>query len=679
MGLNTGPVNADNLGVRPFRFPVLTLGLAIVLTWTLVYELVVLTHAVSMRGVLLGRPAHLITDAAAGVLCAIGALRQRGGARVAWLLVAAGILAWTAGDSYWTYVLLDDPHIPVPSPADVGYLLFPLLAFGGLIGLLRSQVRGVPRGAWLDAVTAGLAVSAVAAAAIVPTVFHNSDGGALAVDTNLAYPISDLIMLAVVVAAIAARGWRLSAAWALAGAGIVVFWIADSHYLLTVDTYSFPDPFDFGWGLCFWFLAASSALPSVTAVARMQLGRRVTMLPLAFAGISLAVLIYAGLNTTTPLAVALASASLVASGARLWLAFRENAAVLEMSRREALTDALTGLGNRRALLLDLEDSLAVATREHQHALLLFDLDGFKHYNDTYGHGAGDELLVRLGQELDERAHGRGKAYRMGGDEFCALVRIGATEPDEVARVAAEGLATIGDGFEVTASYGTVVIPTEASDAPAALLLADQRMYARKHGSRSSAGSQSRDVLLMALAERDPELGEHVSTVAGLAVAVAERMGLGPEQVMEVRHAADLHDIGKVGIPDAILDKAGPLNDEEWMFMRRHTLIGERIVAAAPALSQVAVLVRASHERWDGSGYPDGLAGEAIPLGARIISVCDSFDAMTATRPYRDAASPQAAIRELDNCAGSQFDPAVVAAFKAAHAELTESYVLRHAA
>jgi two-component system, cell cycle response regulator len=665
--------------VRLARLPALTIALVFVLAWTLIYELAVLTHAVPLDGLAFGRPAHLITDAAAGVLCAIAALRQQGGARLAWLLVAAGILAWTAGDSYWTFVLLDDPHIPVPSPADVGYLVFPLLAFGGLIGLLRSQVRGMPGSAWLDAVTAGLAVSAVAAAAIVPTVFHNADGGSLAVDTNLAYPITDLIMLSVVVAAVAARGWRLNGAWALAGLGIVAFWVADSHYLVTVDSYSFPDPFDTGWGLCFWFLAASAALPSTTAVARSQLGRRVAMLPLAFAGVSLGVLVYAGLNTTTPLAVALASASLVASGARLWLAFRENGAMLDASRREALTDALTGLRNRRALVADLEDAVAIATRRHQQALLLFDLDGFKNYNDTYGHGAGDELLARLGDDLRERAGDRGHAYRMGGDEFCVLVRVGATDIDEVARVAAEGLAAIGDGFEISASYGTVVIPTEASDAATALQLADTRMYERKNGSRSSAGSQSRDVLLTALAERDPDLGEHVSTVSGLAVAVAERMELLPEQIMEVRHAADLHDIGKVGIPDAILDKPGPLTDEEWMFMRRHTLIGERIVAAAPALTNVAVLVRASHERWDGRGYPDQLTGDEIPLGARIIAVCDSFDAMTATRPYRDAASPQAAIRELERCAGSQFDPAVVAAFKAAHAELTVARPLRQAA
>jgi HD-GYP domain-containing protein (c-di-GMP phosphodiesterase class II) len=137
----------------------------------------------------------------------------------------------------------------------------------------------------------------------------------------------------------------------------------------------------------------------------------------------------------------------------------------------------------------------------------------------------------------------------------------------------------------------------------------------------------------------------------------------------VRQAADLHDVGKVAIPDAILNKPGPLDDEEWVFMRRHTIIGERIVAAAPALRDVATLVRASHERHDGGGYPDGLAGEQIPLGARIVSICDAFDAMVAARPDRAARGPDAALAELERCAGTQFDPVVVAAFRAAYEDL----------
>ena len=137
----------------------------------------------------------------------------------------------------------------------------------------------------------------------------------------------------------------------------------------------------------------------------------------------------------------------------------------------------------------------------------------------------------------------------------------------------------------------------------------------------------------------------------------------------MRHAAELHDVGKVAIPDAILNKPGPLDPLEWEFIRRHTLIGERIIAAAPALGPVAALVRSSHERWDGAGYPDKLTEQQIPVGSRIVAVADAFDAMTAERPYNAAMTPELALSELRRCAGTQFDPVVVDAFCEAWTEL----------
>ncbi len=159
----------------------------------------------------------------------------------------------------------------------------------------------------------------------------------------------------------------------------------------------------------------------------------------------------------------------------------------------------------------------------------------------------------------------------------------------------------------------------------------------------------------------------------LAEEVAERLGLPSHLVEQVGHAAQLHDIGKIAVPAAILEKPGPLDAEEWEFMRTHTMIGERIVGAAPALAEVARLIRASHERLDGGGYPDGLSGEEIPIGARIISVCDAFDAMTSDRSYRSAMTPSAALAELRACAGTHFDPDVVEAFAATlHAPAPQS-------
>lgn len=649
-------------------------ALAAVGLWLAVFELNLLTGAFPHTGLLLGRSSHLVVDFGSGLLCALAAWRRRGPARLAWMLVAVGTICWAAGDVYWTAVLSQKDAIPVPSVSDFGYLAFPLLAFAGLARVLTARVHGAPRRMWVDGVTAALAVSAVAAAIVVPGFVGSIGGDWKSVATNVAYPLSDLILLGLVVAAMAVRGWRFDWSWALAGVGIVSFWAADSHYLVAVAQGGggFPDPWDAGWDFAFLMLSVAAVVPVPVAVAaREGRGRRrATILPLVFGATALGVLVYAGLGTVTPTAVVLAGLALFAVGVRLYIAFADNTTMLEATRREAFTDALTGLGNRRALTQDLERAIAGATEGGEPIVLaLFDLDGFKHYNDCYGHPAGDDLLVRLGGNLARCVQGHGRAYRMGGDEFCALLRPRLARPTLVAANAAAALRERGEGFDIGSSHGFVVAPAEVTDPAEALRLADQRMYAQKHGGRKSAGSQSRDVLLRALAERNPDLGEHLSQVAELAVAVATKLGLPAAEVEQVRHAADLHDVGKVAIPDAILDKPGPLDDEEWVFMRRHTVIGERIVAAAPALAEVAFLVRASHERHDGGGYPDGLKGDEIPLGARIVSVCDSFDAMVADRPYRAALPEDVALAELERCAGTQFDPAVVAAFRAALADL----------
>jgi len=346
---------------------------------------------------------------------------------------------------------------------------------------------------------------------------------------------------------------------------------------------------------------------------------------------------------------------------------------LRASRRElqsaATSDGLTGLANRRRLLADLERRVARGAA-HPAVLLLFDLDGFKTYNDSFGHLAGDALLARLGHALERAIDGRGRAYRLGGDEFCVLADAAVRAEIELAAPAA--LTEHGNGFSVTASFGLVAIPDEASTASDALRIADQRMYAQKRSGRTSAGRQSTDVLLRALAERHPDMEGHVGGVVHLVDAVARHLGLEGDALEHVQLAAELHDVGKVAIPDDILNKPGPLDHDEWAFMRRHTLIGERIVAAAPALSPVAKLVRASHEHWDGGGYPDRLAGERIPLGARIVAVCDAYDAIVTDRPYRPARSAAQALLELRRCSGAQFDPLVVEAFAAVLAAAAEA-------
>jgi diguanylate cyclase (GGDEF)-like protein len=338
--------------------------------------------------------------------------------------------------------------------------------------------------------------------------------------------------------------------------------------------------------------------------------------------------------------------------------------LLSASRREALTDPLTELGNRRRLMVDFEELLLDATSEEPVHMLFFDLDGFKAYNDTFGHGAGDALLSRLAGKLAAAVTEHGSAYRIGGDEFCALLRVDSGELDALRRAASVALSEHGEGFSITTSHGAVTLPDEATTATRALQLADARMYGDKAGRSQQASRQTHDALLRVLNERDPELQTHGDSVSRLAVAVGARLGLNADTLDLLGRAAALHDIGKVAVPDAILTKPGALTPEEWDFMRTHTLLGERILAAAPSLREEAALVRSSHERWDGAGYPDQRAGTDIPLGSRIIFACDAYDAMTSPRVYRTARTPAQALRELDRCAGSQFDPVVVAALQA---------------
>jgi diguanylate cyclase (GGDEF)-like protein len=327
--------------------------------------------------------------------------------------------------------------------------------------------------------------------------------------------------------------------------------------------------------------------------------------------------------------------------------------------RAALEDSLTGLPNRRKLAQDLDRELAGTSASAPLALVLFDLDGFKGYNDAFGHPAGDALLARLGNRLRTAVVPSGEAYRLGGDEFCVLARAGGQHPERLTRLAADALSENGEGFSIGCSYGIALVPQEATTSEAALRLADQRLYTSKRSGRTSAGRQSSDVLLAAMRERQDSLAEHTNRVAELAERLAERLGLPIDQIENIRDAAALHDVGKVAIPDEILSKPGPLTPEEWVFMRQHTVIGERILSVAPALAHAASLVRASHECFDGTGYPDSLAGDEIPIGARIIAACDAFEAMTADRPYRRGRTQADAIVELERCAGTQFDPEMV--------------------
>ena len=604
---------------------------------------------------------------AAALICLARAIVVPAG-RAPWLLIGIGLLCGSAADLYYTVALGDRDAPPVPSLADAGWLAFYPTSFVAVWMLLRARRAYARASLWLDGLLGALAVAAVVAALMFDSIASAGTGGFAAVATNLSYPIGDLLLLSTVIGAIALTGWRPGRMWALLGSGLALSAIADSIYLYetALGTYADGTILETFWPLSALLMAAAAWCPDGTSRNEAQAGWRVLLMPAILMTIAPVLLFIDHFHRLSTLAVLLATAAVAVGIVRMALTFRDNLRMLAGSRHEAMTDALTGLYNRRRLIADLEVALSPDATTPA-VLALFDLNGFKSYNDTYGHPAGDQLLARLGGRLQAAVAGHGTAYRIGGDEFCVVVPAGAGAVGDVAvAAAAAALAEHGEGFAITASYGAVAMPSEAAETSEILQLADRRMYAHKGGStRASAGRQTRDVLLSAMRERQPDLHEQLHDVAELAREVGRELRLDPERLDELMRAAELHDLGKVAIPDAILNKPGPLDDAEWEFMRRHTIVGERILAAAPAMAQVAALVRSSHERWDGGGYPDGLRGDEIPLGSRVVAVCDAFHAMTSDRPYRAGIGVDAALAELRACAGTQFDPSVIDAFVAA--------------
>jgi two-component system cell cycle response regulator len=599
---------------------------------------------------------------AAGALGLLGSLR-RTRERAAWTAISAGLLLWATGDVLLTFWINKLAAPPYPSVADGVYLSGYIAVYVGIVLLLRSRVRPVRRAQWLDGTVGFLALASLASAVALPAFTGLTEGRATEVVVNLAYPGADLLLLSFVGLALGLSR-RLDRSWGLLVLGQLANVVADVAFAYqdAVGTYVSGSWVDTLWPLSA-ALTAAAAWQAAPRQKLEELGGRELPLNVAFATVALGVLMVGQFTHVSTVAAVLAGCALVAVGLRGAMLFGDNLRLLRASRRESLTDGLSGLANRRALMLDLEEAVATATVAEPRTVALFDLDGFKQYNDAFGHAAGDALLKRLAVALQAAVSGHGRAYRLGGDEFCVLFDRLAENDDELIEAALLALFEPADPYAVDASYGLVALPLDATTAAEALRLADHRMYALKHGRRATQG-QAREVLLALLGEREPDLERHMRDVAGLARAVGRQLGLDAEDLDVVVRAAELHDIGKVAIPDAILHKPGPLNDEDWAFVHKHTLIGERIVSAAEALRPVGRVVRSSHERWDGAGYPDGLIAEEIPLGARIVLACDAWDAMTTDRTYRRALPAEVAAEELRTNTGTQFDPEVVAALLA---------------
>ncbi len=435
----------------------------------------------------MARWAPLVLELGGALACALRAALVEE-ERLAWSLIAAGALSWALGDTVWRIAYHAQAQPLTPSLSDPLRFCFYPFAVAGIALLIRDRAHRVSAVVWIDGLIAALAAGAVATALAYNAVLEQDGGASQATAINVGYVLADAILLGLILVAFAIDGWRLDRAWAWLGGALAVFAISDSAYVYEVATGTSVGGglLDAGWGLALLLLgiAAWHTGPRRRADAQEETWQSIAP-PIAFGVLALGVEVYDHFNPVTPLTLVLASTCLAAVLLRLAMTFGLYLAMLRTARAQARTDALTGLGNRRCLLDDLERSLEEATSGDPLLLLLLDLDGFKAFNDRFGHPAGDTLLTRLAKCLSERLLPWGRAYRLGGDEFCALLTPSDTDPEVLAAIAAAALREPGEPGSngIEASVGWALLPVEARSASDALRLADRRMYGDKGAAR----------------------------------------------------------------------------------------------------------------------------------------------------------------------------------------------------
>ncbi len=483
MGIQPGAADADDVRVTVDPRPRwITAALAGGAAAVVLYVLWALLAAPDGDALSVGRVA-LYTVVSFGAVILVGARALgpatglRAGERAAWVLLGGSLLLWAVGDLGTTLAFGAD--LPSRSFGDVlwfvGYV--PLVA--GLVLLGRGQRRSWRSGLWLDGAAGALTLAALGAMVVLEPVRRVADGDALDVAVTLGYPACDVLVIAALVATTALQEWRLERRWLLLAGGVLGFAVGDALDALEVarGSYVDGDVLDVTWllmSLCF----AAAAWTSPRELSRRSSGRAVVLAPALVGAGALAVLLVDASDGMGAVTVPLASAALLAVLARSALAIADTQRVLAQARVEASTDALTTLGNRRRLMGDLQRHVDAQASK---VLVLLDLDGFKRFNDSRGHEAGDRLLARIGTVLADLARSVGAAYRLGGDEFCVL--LPAEDEDEALRLTGgvrAAVAQVGAPDGVGVSAGHACLPQEAWDPATALRVADVRMYAVKH-------------------------------------------------------------------------------------------------------------------------------------------------------------------------------------------------------
>lgn len=664
-----------------------------------------------MSDVLLAFAAYALPIAATVALSIICGRRSDGLERRFWYLLAVANAALFLSEcAYAGWLLfitpLGPPRIALP------FQPLHLVAAIAFIGVLSSMTRfssASLTARWRYTVDVGvtalvlyvLALEFYARPVMAPTAPAQWE-----LLVGAAYPVASVLMLAGVVVNVAGlkitkwRSWEklvvVAMAVYLAGVAMWPSWYATAAQGNRTDARSVLDLMQLG-GHYMLFMAAVYRLTEPKEwfprpLPPLTLGKR-RWISLAFP-----------LSALAATAVA-AFAAYNARGDDVWPVVYGAIAVLLMSLvllrsallalehstlfHRSITDPLTGVYNHRYFHDNLADELQSATRFHENvSLVVLDIDDFGDYNSLHGHGAGDRLLASFAETLASMAGKSKPVSRIGGDEFAVLLpNTGSPEAHLFGQNLIDHLSIEAGDIpgKITVSAGVASFPEHAAAPDDLFRLADCAMlWAKERGKNRAAlfeagrvpdkagrdrvehvQRQSRLSSVRALAAavdaRDPATQNHSRHVATLAVGLGDRLGLEGERLRLLELAALMHDVGKIGVPDAILMKTGVLDAEEFRQVREHVVLGQKILSSTD-LPEILPWVRHHHERWDGGGYPDGLAAEAIPLESRILLICDAYDAMTSDRPYRAARPIIEALAEIEISAGSQFDPALAALF-----------------
>jgi diguanylate cyclase (GGDEF)-like protein len=668
-----------------------------------------------------GNVAYLVPIVVLVPLCYRAARRARGRLRRAWWLLTLSNLLWLVGELAWTgYAYLSPGGAPSPSIADVAYLASYAAALPAIVIGFGGTLAGRQVRCMLDSALVTLGVGAVGWALVIgPLLPGTAKAGAI---VAFAQPLFAVAIVTTLVAVGLCGHHAVPPSFLIAGAAFAVAGLSDAGYayLFMIHSYGDDSWLNLGWQLEAVLLCLAAAVAARRPEAEPEvrrLDRDLAVLPAAVAvlsiiGIATADWVTDGQLTGSTLVIA----ALLVSGLllRQALVTRDRtllAAALATALREqerlAVTDGLTGLYNRRFFQEMLRLDAERAERDGAPlSIVIVDLDRFKNVNDTCGHPAGDRVLVEAADRIRRAVRPTDLVARYGGEEFvCLLPGAGEEAALQVAEQVRLALSRTplpvpgGRQVRLTASLGVASAGTRGgrphSDLEGLIHDADGALYRAKARGRDQVAAAGRladlaldtdpdlQPALVWLADQiDAKLGshEHSTAVSRWSLLTGERLGLHQAALRRTAAAARLHDIGKINVDDAILTKPSRLNQAEWEVLRRHPQEGARLLVELSDRADLAQLVGAHHERYDGTGYPARLGGDDIPIEARIIAVCDSWAAMRADRTYAAALSEDEARRQIIRGRGTQFDPDVADAFLALLDEgaIDDLAPLRHA-